>query len=268
MWNLSFITEKNFEEHVKQTILKYGEKLEPYDLKKFNKNIIDPIKLIFDKSVYGASWEEIIKNEIFRQRDKSNNNDIGYFHQYIFKYFENCRVPENGKDGGWDIIYSNKYGKNISDIGNIKTIYVELKNKHNTMNSSSSSKTYIKMQNQLLNDDNCACFLVEVISPHSQNITWDTTVDGKKCKHKLIRRVSIDKFYEIVTGEENAFYNMCLSLPDVITKVVSSLSATKMPKDTVYDELKTMIKSVSMSTDKSIILASFMLGFRDYNGFK
>ena len=43
----------------------------------------DPVKLIFDKTVYQASWEEIISNEIFRQRDKSNNNDIGYFHQRI-----------------------------------------------------------------------------------------------------------------------------------------------------------------------------------------
>ena len=44
-----------------------------------NKNIIDPIKLIFDKTVYQTSWEEMVGNEIFRQRDKSNNNDIGYF---------------------------------------------------------------------------------------------------------------------------------------------------------------------------------------------
>lgn len=268
MWNLSFISEKNFEEHVKETILKYGTKLEAYNLKKFNKNIIDPIKLIFDKYVYGASWEEIIKNEIFRQRDKSNNNDIGYFHQYIFKYFNNCRVPINGKEGGWDIIYDNNTNNYIDGIGKIKTIYVELKNKHNTMNSSSSSKTYIKMQNQLLKDDNCACFLVEVIAPHSQNIKWETSVDSKKCGHKLIRRVSIDKFYEIVTGEEDAFYNMCMTLPSVIAKVVSSLSSTKMPKDTVYEELSKFVNIQNLSQDNSIILAAFMLGFGDYNGFK
>lgn len=79
MWTLSFISEEDFTKHVKKTIEKYGEKLESFDLKRFNKNIIDPIKLIFDKTVYQASWEEIVSNEIFRQRDKSNNNDIGYF---------------------------------------------------------------------------------------------------------------------------------------------------------------------------------------------
>ena len=31
------------------------------------------------------------------------------------------------------------------------------------------------MQNQLLNDDDCACFLVEAIAQRSQNIKWETT---------------------------------------------------------------------------------------------
>lgn len=60
MWNLSFISEQDFTEHVKATIEKYGEKLESFDLKRFNKNIIDPIKLIFDKTVYHSSWDEIV----------------------------------------------------------------------------------------------------------------------------------------------------------------------------------------------------------------
>lgn len=91
-WNLDFISEEDFKKHVRATIMKYGEKLESYDLKRFNSNLIDPIKLIFDKSVYRTSWEEIVNNEIFRQRDKSNNNDIGYFHQNIF-LFQRMRSP-------------------------------------------------------------------------------------------------------------------------------------------------------------------------------
>ena len=67
MWNLSFISEDDFTSHVEDTIKKYGEKLISFDLKRFNKNIIDPIKLIFDKTIYGSTWEEIISNEIFRQ---------------------------------------------------------------------------------------------------------------------------------------------------------------------------------------------------------
>ena len=138
MWPLSFISEADFTKHVQQTIEKYGEKLESFDLKRFNKNIVDPVKLIFDKTVYQASWEEIIGNEIFRQRDKSNNNDIGYFHQRIFQYMRHCRVPENGAEGGWDVIYRNPDGIPLPEGGTVHTVYVEMKNKHNTMNSATT----------------------------------------------------------------------------------------------------------------------------------
>ena len=144
MWNLNFINEKDFSNHVKATIEKYGEKLKSFDLKRFNRNLIDPIKLIFDKTVYHSSWKEIVSNEIFRQRDKANNNDIGYFHQRIFQYIENCHVPSNGEEGGWDVIYKNPNGIVIPEAGIVHTIYVEMKNKHNTMNSASAGKHLLK----------------------------------------------------------------------------------------------------------------------------
>lgn len=268
MWDLSFISEEDFTNHVKSTIEKYGEKLKSFDLKRFNKNIIDPVKLIFDKTVYQASWEEIVSNEIFRQRDKSNNNDIGYFHQRIFQYIDKCRVPDNGKEGGWDVIFENPDSIEIPSAGTVSRVYVEMKNKHNTMNSASAGKTFIKMQNQLLTDDGCACFLVEAIAQHSQNIKWETTVDKHKVGHKLIRRVSLDKFYALVTGQEDAFYQMCMVLPDVIQKAVDELGNSIVPNDTVMQELKELSKQYNFkSEDLSIAMAVYMLGFGSYNGF-
>lgn len=268
MWDLSFISEEDFTNHVKATIEKYGEKLKSFDLKRFNKNIIDPVKLIFDKTVYQASWEEIVSNEIFRQRDKSNNNDIGYFHQRIFQYIDKCRVPDNGKEGGWDVIFENPDSIEIPSAGKVSRVYVEMKNKHNTMNSASAGKTFIKMQNQLLTDDDCACFLVEAIAQRSQNIKWETTVDKHKVGHKLIRRVSLDKFYALVTGQEDAFYQMCMVLPDVIQKAVDELGNSIVPNDTVMEELKELSKQYNFkSEDLSIAMAVYMLGFGSYNGF-
>ena len=267
-WVLDFISEQDFKKHVSATIEKYGEKLESYDIKRFNKNIIDPIKLIFDKTVYQTSWEEMVGNEIFRQRDKSNNNDIGYFHQRIFQYIDKCRVPENGKEGGWDVIYQNENGIVLPDGDIVHTVYVEMKNKHNTMNSASAGKTYIKMQNQLLNDDDCACFLVEAIAQKSQNIKWETTVDGKRVSHKRIRRVSLDCFYAITTGEEDAFYKMCMVLPEVIEKVVKQDNTVQVPHDTVLQELKNIADSSKREPeDMAMAVAVYMLGFNSYLGF-
>ena len=69
-YNISFIEERNFKKHVLQTLATYNDTLASIDLKTFNSNIIDPIKLLFDKSVYNKSFEEILNLEIHRQRDK------------------------------------------------------------------------------------------------------------------------------------------------------------------------------------------------------
>lgn len=263
-WNLSFISEEEFKSHVRATIMKYGEKLEPYDLKRFNSNLIDPIKLLFDKSVYRTSWEEIVNNEIFRQRDKSNNNDIGYFHQNIFSFFKGCEVPQTG----WDVVYKNADGIQMPEGDVIHTLYVEMKNKHNTMNSASSAKTYIKMQNQILEDDDCACFLVEAIAKKSQNIKWATKVDGKNVQHRLIRRVSMDKFYEILTGEKDAFYKMCMALPETISSVVNAEDGVSVPHDTVIQELRNVaMLHVEKTEELAMAMAVYMLGFSTYMGF-
>ena len=264
-WNLNFISEEEFKEHVCATIMKYGEKLESYDLKRFNSNLIDPIKLIFYKSVYRTSWEEIVNNEIFRQRDKSNNNDIGYFHQNIFSYFKGCEVPQ----AGWDVIYRNPEGIQMPDGDVVHTLYVEMKNKHNTMNSASAAKTYIKMQGQILEDDDCACLLVEAIAKKSQNIKWSTKVDGKNVQHRLIRRVSMDQFYKILTGEEDAFYKMCMALPKVINSVVNEEGGVEVPHDTVIDELE-RVAGLCREEDQELAMAMavYMLGFNTYMGFE
>lgn len=261
-WPLNFITEEEFKNHVVSTIEKYGEKLDSFDITRFNSNIIDPIKLIFDKMVYHSSWEEIVKNEIFRQRDKSNNNDIGYFHQKIFQYIDKCHVPPNGEEGGWDVIFQDPDGIHLSTGDCVHTIYVEMKNKHNTMNSSAAGKTYIKMQHQLLQDDDCACYLVEAIAKRSQDIKWETTVDRHKVSHRLIRRVSLDQFYALVTGQEDAFYQMCLVLPEVIESVVADADI-RTPNDTVMQELQQIADTQGIS----IAMAIYMLGFSTYNGF-
>ncbi|MDO4295880.1 MAG: Eco47II family restriction endonuclease [bacterium] len=263
-WNLSFISEEDFKNHVRATIMKYSKKLESYDLKRFNSNLIDPIKLIFDKSMYRFSWEEIVNNEIFRQIDKSNNNDIGYFHQKIFAYFEGCEVQQ----AGWDVIYKNPEGIQMPDGDIVHTLYVEMKNKHNTMNSTASVNTYIKMQGQILEEDDCACLLVEAIAKKSQNIKWTAKVDGKNLQHRLIRRVSMDQFYSILTGDPDAFYKMCMVLPGVIHAVVNEEESVQVPHDTVVDELKRVAEIYTKQSEElAMAMAVYMLGFSTYLGF-
>ncbi len=239
-YNLTFIDNQTLYNHIKDTVLKYRFSM---DLKQFNKNIIDPIKLTFDAKVYNKTMRELIDSEIIRQIDKSNTNHIGYFHQNMFNHIgEGWVVPIQG----YDII--NEEDK----------IYVEMKNKHNTMNSSSSQKTYARMQNTLLQDSKAKCYLVEVIAKHSQNIVWVVSMDGTQMRHENIRRVSLDKFYEIATGEAEAFKNLCEKLPMVIEDVVEDMEGETM-NSTVFEELEQI--------DPNMLKSLYLLSFAEYEGF-
>ena len=246
MWNLKFISKKDLKEHIKNTIATYERTLDGIDLDKFNANIVDPIKMVFDSKVYRKNFEEVIKDELVRQRDKTNSNAIGYFHQNMFKYIKNCEVPREG----FDVIVTMKDGKKI---------YVEMKNKHNTMNSSSSQKTYMRMQNKIVSDSKAECFLVEAIARNSQNIIWKVSVDGERLENERIRRVSMDKFYEIVTGDKEAFYKICMVLPELIDEIIDENKELQVGSDTVVDEL--------YHKNPDLLKALYLLAFKEYEGF-
>ena len=240
-YNLHFIQDSDLFEHVKCTVLKYRFAI---DLQQFNSNLIDPIKLTFDAKVYKKDIEDVLESEVIRQLDKSNTNHIGYFHQNIFRYIGggDWEVP----DQGYDIV-------------NLKQqIFVEMKNKHNTMNSSSSQKTYMRMQNTLLKNESAVCMLVEVIAANSQNMPWVASMDGVRVAHEKIRRVSIDKFYEIVTGDQFAFKKLCEILPRVIEDVVASIQIAES-SNTVLIELKKI--------DSNLLKSIYLMSFKKYHGF-
>jgi len=239
-YNLSFISDEDLFSHVKETVEKYRFTI---DLKKFNKNLIDPIKLTFDSKIYGKSLEETIELEIIRQMDKSNTNHIGYFHQNIFKYI----------GAGWEVP---KQGFDL--VNEQEKIYVEMKNKHNTMNSSSAQKTYIAMQNKILKGADITCMLVEVIAKQSQNTPWKISINGEQYMHENIRRVSMDKFYEIVTGHTTGFRDLCEVLPTVLADVIETFEKGSA-ENTVFNELG----AISPNLLKSL----YLLSFSKYEGF-
>lgn len=239
-YNLGFISDEDIYAHVKATVESYRREI---TLSQFNENIVDPIKLTFDSKVYGKTIQQAIEDECFRQIDKSNSNRIGYFHQNLFRHAGNgWVVPSQGFDVENDSLH----------------IYVELKNKHNTMNSASSQKTYMKMQAKLLDDDQATCYLVEVISTKSKDDTWRITLDKRPRSHNRIRRMSMDKFYELVFGDRLAFYKLCMALPAIIGDVVND-NKTLALNNTVYTELT--------KEHSDLLTALYLLAFSTYEGF-
>jgi Eco47II restriction endonuclease len=239
-YGLCFISDVDLFNHVKDTVEKYRFTI---NLEEFNQNIVDPIKLTFDAKVYEKSIYDVIEFEILRQLDKSNTNHIGYFHQNIFNYIgDDWHVPKSG----FDI------------INETQKVYVEMKNKHNTMNSNSSQKIYLRMQATLLIQPTATCMLVEVIATKSQNTKWVISLDGVRFDNDRIRRVSIDKFYALVTGESDAFRQLCEKIPKVIDDVVKAMDK-KAEANTVLSELKAISPNILQSV--------YLSAFKKYQGF-
>ena len=116
----------------------------------------------------------------------------------------------------------------------------------------------MKMQAKLLDDDQAVCYLVEAISTKSKDDTWKITLDKKARSHNKIRRMSMDKFYELVFGDSKAFYKLCIALPSIIEDVLNE-NKTLALKNTVYEELT--------KEHSDLLTALYLLAFSTYEGF-
>jgi hypothetical protein len=189
--------------------------------------------------------------------------DIGRFHQRIFNYIEGCTVPKKG----WDVVFKKDSGIILPDGSRVSTVYVEMKNKHNTTGKGSTYKKdlYKKMEKEISSDINCACFLVEVVAEEPKNIVWENPDKNKNRKirgYKKIRYMSIDEFYKLVTGQEDAFYQLCEALPCVIKRVMEGFEKPVVKKDSAFEELSEKAESKG-----SFENALYSLAFKGYIGF-
>lgn len=240
-YKLSFIGDDEIKEHTLTTVSRFRTGM---TLAEFRKNIIDPIKLTFDAHVYQRSISEVVDSEVIRQLNKSNENLIGYFHQNLFKYVGNgWEVPEDG----WDV------------ENHERNIFAEFKNKHNTMNSSAAGHTHARMRGLVEGNSRATCYLVEVIAKASQDVVWKLgKFSLRPERQERLRRISIDKFYEIATGDSLAFASLCAVIGTVIDDVLKE-NPQALGQNTVLAELQ--------GEDSDILKSLFLASFGSYQGF-
>ena len=115
------------------------------------------------------------------------------------------------------------------------------------------------MLNKIASDNKAECYLVEVIAKNSQNIVWKVSLDGERMENERIRRVSMDKFYEIVTGDKESFYKICMELPKLIDEIIEENKELQVGSDTVVNELR--------EKNPDLLKALYLLAFKEYEGF-
>lgn len=202
---VEFVSDEDFLECVKHVIdfyLSDEYQEEPMTVLKESKNDIDAIKTIFDITVKQIGFDGWANKEMERQQDKTINNKIGEFHQELL-----------GKVEGWvDLGVGDETEIDLKKEDN--TVFIELKNKHNTMNSSSTKTCREKLENVIEQYHDATAYWAYIISRkyRSENRVWK--YQGRE--DEKIRRISGDLLYEMITGDSNALEKVYEAIPKAI----------------------------------------------------
>lgn len=217
--------------------------------KNFYTNKVDTIKLTFDAQFNNINQESLIQAEILRQIDKSINNSIGTFHEQILGGIKGYQV---GKLSGYDIKANND------------SLFADIKNKHNTMNSSSAESLFQKLKIYADNYKQAKCYWVQILAKGSFNNLWKGEINGKEYSHSRVYKISGDKFYALLSGKENAFFQLYKVLPLAINDYLISIEkGNTIKENSALDEIKLEIKASNKTILDQITFEnySYYLGF-------
>jgi len=195
---VDFVSDKDFEKCVKHVIDAYKEETILED-KELQKNGIDAIKMTFDMWLDNNNFKKWRIKESARQKDKTLGNRIGEFHQMLL-----------GKVDGWtDLGEGDETKLDLKKDDN--TIFIELKNKFNTINSTSGAGTRKNLLEQIKKHDAKGYFGYFIDKNGiSEETEW---VMKKGDNHKNLKRISGGKLYEMITEKENALEQVWSALP-------------------------------------------------------
>ncbi len=210
---VDFVSDDVFLEEVKRVMDSYPNDAQEIpsaiDLLKKSKYGLDEFKIMFDLCVNDISFEEWVKAERIRQNGKSIENKMGEFHQRLLGRVEGWQDLGTGDNSHVDL-------KN--DDG---TIYIELKNKYNTINSGSGKTVRENLEKIVQENENATAYWAYIIHKNykSDDVIWE-----KKNyeNNERIRRISCDKVYELVTCDPHALKKTFRAIPIAINDILGT----------------------------------------------
>ncbi|MBS1497366.1 MAG: Eco47II family restriction endonuclease [Bacteroidetes bacterium] len=217
--------------------------------KKFYTNKVDTIKLTFDAKFNDIDEESLIQSEILRQIDKSINNSIGTFHEQILGGIKGFEV---GNLSGFDI------------KANDNTLFADIKNKHNTMNSSAAEALFQKLARYADDNKKAKCYWVQILAKKSFCELWSGDINGKEYSHSRVYKISGDQFYNLLSGKQDALFQLYKALPKAIKDYLNSIeNSCEELENSAIDEIKSKVKVSKRSILDQITFEnySFYLGF-------
>ncbi|WP_291099328.1 MULTISPECIES: Eco47II family restriction endonuclease [unclassified Empedobacter] len=246
---VNFISDEHLLNCIENLYKSYQKAKSKISKKSFYTNKVDTIKLTFDSKFNNIDEEDLIQSEILRQIDKSINNSIGTFHEQILGGIKGYEI---GNLSGFDI------------KANDDTLFADIKNKHNTMNSSSSEALFQKLARYADDYKKAKCYWVQILAKNSFNENWKGEINSKEYSHSRVFKISGDQFYALLTGEEDAFYQLYKALPIAINDF---LETTKKEQNENENSALEEITSETENSKRSILDQISFDNYSYYSGF-
>jgi hypothetical protein len=217
--------------------------------KTFYKNKVDTVKLTFDAGLNGIDEESLIQAEILRQIDKSINNSIGTFHEQVLGGIKGFEV---GSLSGYDIKATDN------------SLFADIKNKHNTMNSKSAEALFQTLARHADDHKKAKCYCVQILAKKSFCMLWAGIISHKEYSHSRVYKISGDQFYALLSGQDDAMFQLYKVLPVAIKDYLKSANQNeKIAENSALDELKDETQKSKRSILDQITFEnySYYLGF-------
>lgn len=246
---VDFISDEHFLNCVANLHKAYLKAKNNITKKNFYSNKVDTIKLTFDAKFNDISEENLIQAEILRQIDKSINNSIGTFHEQILGGIYGFEV---GKLSGFDI-------KAKDD-----TLFADIKNKHNTMNSSSAEALFQKLSRYADTYKKSKCYWVQILAKSSFCELWKGEINGKEYSHSRVYKISGDQFYNLLSNREDALFQLYKNLPLVIKDYLNLIEKNNSTSENSALE---EIKSETRTSKRTILDQITFENYSYYLGF-
>jgi hypothetical protein len=246
---LTYITDQHLIDCISNLYQSYQRAKTNISKHQFYSNKIDVFKLTFDSKFNNINEENMIESEILRQIDKSINNSIGTFHEQILGGIEGFEI---GNLSGFDVKATNN------------TLFADIKNKHNTMNSSSAESLFQKLAKYADTYKKANCFWVQILAKGSFCEKWQGEINGKEYSHSRVFKVSGDQFYAMLTGENDALLNLYKILPNAINDFLKTIDLTNY---TFANSALSEIQASAQNSERNVLDQITFENYYYYLGF-
>jgi hypothetical protein len=153
-------------------------------------------------------------------------------------------------------------GYDIKAIDN--SLFADIKNKHNTMNSSAAESLFQKLAKYADTHKMANCYWVQILAKSSFCEKWAGDINGKEYSHSRVYKISGDKFYALLTKQDNALLKLYKVLPQAIKDYLDTMEgSSSFIENSTLKEIKKQTKETKRSILDQITFEnySYYLGF-------